>query len=198
MSESDTEPIVLLDEEWNMTGTAAKREVHRQDTPLHLAFTAYVFDDAGRFLLTRRSPAKRTWPGVWTNSFCGHPLPGESLEAAVRRRLAAELGCTAERIDPVLAAVRYRAVMDNGITENEVGPAVRVRLATPPVLDTREVDSARWLPWAHLLEEIDQDRAELSPWSVVTIERLRALGPDPWAWPVVPLRELPPPLRTSA
>ncbi|WP_329028394.1 isopentenyl-diphosphate Delta-isomerase [Streptomyces sp. NBC_00690] len=198
VDESDAELIVLLDEDWNMAGTAPKMQAHHQDTPLHLAFTAYVFDDGGRFLLTRRSLAKRTWPGVWTNSFCGHPLPGEPLERAVRRRLAAELGCTAARIDPVLAAVRYRAVMDNGMVENEVGPVVRVLLDTPPVPNHQEVDSIRWLPWKSVLWEIDQEQTDLSPWSVVTIERLRDLGADPWAWPTALPQELPPPLRCSA
>lgn len=195
MLDPDAEPVVLLDEDWNMTGTAPKRQAHHHATPLHLAFTAYVFDDEGRFLLTRRALTKRTWPGVWTNSFCGHPLPGEPLEQAVGRRLGAELGCTARRIDPVLAAVRYRAVMDNGIVENEVGPAVRVLLGGPPVPNEAEVDQLRWLPWKQVLWEIDQEQTDLSPWSVVTIKHLRALGPDPWAWSTADPQELPPPLR---
>lgn len=198
MGASDNEPIVLLDDEWNAVGTAPKIQAHHHDTPLHLAFTAYVFDEDERFLLTRRALTKRTWPGVWTNSFCGHPLPGEPLESAVRRRLAAELGTTAQRIDSVLAAVRYRAVMDNGIVENEVGPAVRVLLAAPAAPDPAEVDSTRWVPWQQVLQEIDQKRTNLSPWSIITIEELRRLGPAPWDWKPVHARKLPPPLRCLA
>lgn len=191
----ETEHVVLLDESWNAVGSAPKEQTHHHDTPLHLAFTAYVFDEAGRFLLSRRSLAKRTWPGVWTNSFCGHPMPGETLESAVRRRLAKELGTGAKRIDPVLGAVRYRAVMSNGITENEVGPAVRVLLAGPPVHDPQEVDALRWVSWEELLSMVAHEPADLSPWTVITVPQLSRLGPVPWEWPVVDAEELPPALR---
>ena len=183
MPDPEAESIVLLNEDWSVLGTAPKQQTHHQDTPLHLAFTAYVFDGDGQFLLTRRSLAKRTWPGVWTNSFCGHPLPGEPLETAVRRRLTGELGATAEHIDTVLPAVRYRAVMDNGIVENEVGPAVRVLLTGPPEPDRTEVDVLRWAPWPTVMKEIDEGRIALSPWSVLTIERLRNLDRTPGPGP---------------
>lgn len=198
MSQSADELIVLLDEDWNSVGSAPKKQSHHQETPLHLAFTAYVFDEECQFLLTRRALTKSTWPGVWTNSFCGHPLPGESLERAARRRLTAELGTTAERIDPVLGSVRYRAVMENGIVENEVGPAVRICLAQPPDPSPEEIDALQWVPWERVLWEIDNGKTALSPWSLLTIERLRSLGPDPWAWPVTSVHELPPPLRCLA
>ena len=81
------ESVVLLDEEGRHIGSAAKSAYITSATPLHLGFSCYLFDTDGRVLITRRALGKHTLPGVWTNSFCGHPAPGEPIEAAVHAAL---------------------------------------------------------------------------------------------------------------
>jgi isopentenyl-diphosphate Delta-isomerase len=85
------EMVVLLDERLTACGHMPKSLVHSERTPLHLAFSCYVFDDRGRVLVTRRALSKQAWPGVWTNSFCGHPAPGEEFDESVARRGQQEL-----------------------------------------------------------------------------------------------------------
>ena len=79
------EEVVLVDEEGYARGVAEKSAVHHANTPLHLAFSCYLLNNEDHLLLTRRALGKKTWPGVWTNSCCGHPYPGERLERSVQQ-----------------------------------------------------------------------------------------------------------------
>ena len=159
------ELVVLLDEDGKPRGIAPKATVHTGDTPLHLAFSCWLFDPSGeRVLLTRRAAAKRTWPLVWTNSFCGHPGPGEAVEDAVRRRAADELGVTLGELHLELPHFRYTARMDNGLTENEICPVFTATLETDPVPDPSEVDSFVWTTWPDLSAAVAADPERYSPW----------------------------------
>ena len=100
---------MLVDEAGRPAGTMPKADVHGPDTPLHLAFSVYLFDAEGHLLVTRRALGKRTWPGVWTNSCCGHPLPGEPSAQAAARRLREELGVRLVHSAGALPDFRYRA-----------------------------------------------------------------------------------------
>ncbi|RBQ15760.1 isopentenyl-diphosphate delta-isomerase [Spongiactinospora rosea] len=176
------ELVVLVDREGNATGIAPKASVHGPDTPLHLAFSSYVFDRAGRVLLSRRAAHKVTWPDAWTNSCCGHPMPGEPLDAAVVRRLSYELGLHVERVDLMLPAFSYRAVMDNGIVEHELCPVYRVIVATEAVPNPEEVGEVEWMPWPRFADDVMSGRVVISPWCREQVPLLTALGDDPLAW----------------
>ncbi len=185
------EQVVLLDEEGHAVGTADKLGVHHAGTPLHLAFSCYLFDGAGNVLLTRRAADKRTFPGVWTNSCCGHPAPGEPLAEAVRRRVEQELGTSLSDLRLVLPRFRYRAEQD-GVVENEMCP-VYVALAPGPVdPDPTEVGETAWEPWAAFRAAVLSGTREVSVWCREQVEQLPA---DPLSAPVAPEDDLPPAAR---
>jgi len=170
------EQVVLLDPAGVPVGSMDKAHVHGLDTPLHLAFSCYGFGRDGRMLLTRRSLGKRTWPGVWTNTCCGHPSPGEDLETAIRRRLRFELGVEPTSLRPVLPEFRYRAVAPDGIVENEVCPVYFAELPADPVPAADEVMEWRWVDAADFLQVAEAMPSILSPWSVLQAGELRAAG----------------------
>ncbi|GAA2587036.1 isopentenyl-diphosphate Delta-isomerase [Actinomadura fulvescens] len=188
------EEIVLLNESDEAIGTAPKAESHHRDTPYHLAFSCYLVDPNGKVLVTRRALDKRTFPGVWTGSCCGHPGPGEGLRAAVRRRLRTELGVAADTITSVLPGFHYRATAADGVVEHERCPVVRAVTADaePPVtLDPAEVADAGWRTWAECLELVRHPGS--SPWYRLQLAELAPLG-EPLDWPDAGSGGLPPAL----
>jgi isopentenyl-diphosphate Delta-isomerase len=185
------ELVVLLDEDGNAVGTTDKAGVHHAGTPLHLAFSCYLFDAAGNVLVTQRAPHKRTFPGVWTNSCCGHPAPGEALADAVRRRVEQELGTAVTDLRLVLPRFRYRAEQD-GVVENEMCP-VFVGVADGDVRpDPDEVGAARWEPWEGFRRGVLDGTRPVSVWCREQVAQLPA---DPAAAPAADEDDLPPAAR---
>ncbi|MXP21725.1 isopentenyl-diphosphate Delta-isomerase [Gordonia sp. HNM0687] len=172
-----TDLVVLVDAERRPRGTAPRGSVHGSDTPLHLAFSCHVVDDFDRILMTRRALTKRTWPGVWTNSFCGHPRPEEPIEDAVRRYAPRELGFEVSDLACVLPDFSYRAVDASGMVENEVCPVYRARPCGSPVPNPDEVMDFVWAPIEDVWTSALRTPWVFSPWFV---DQVHALGADPY------------------
>lgn len=169
---AEVELVRLLDESGNEIGTAEKALVHTTQTPLHLAFSCHLFDAQGRTLLTRRALSKLTWPGVWTNSFCGHPAPGESFEAAILRRAAVELNIEVSNIQPALPDFRYSAIDASGIVENEVCPVFTAVYEGDGTLSPNPEEVCDWA-WADVVdveEAVSAAPFAFSPWIVQQLQ----------------------------
>ncbi len=186
--------VVLLDPDGSPIGTADRMSVHGTDTPLHLAFSLYLFDGEHRLLLTRRALSKKTWPGVWTNTCCGHPRPDESFVEAIERRLDYELGMAAADLDAALPDFAYRAIDASGVVENEICPTYTGRVvgvssssidqpdpgagsaSLHPQADPRpnpgEVMEWKWVPWNDVIEAVRRTPFIFSPWAVRQIREL--------------------------
>ncbi len=160
----EQELIVLVDETGRAIGTAEKWSSHHSHTPLHLAFSCYVFDHSGSFLVTRRAMEKKVWPGVWSNSVCGHPAPKERVVAAIQRRLQYELGMTACDFELVLPQHMYRAPPFAGVVEYEFCPVFVARAESEPRANPIEVADFEWVRWTDFVEAAEQDTSEVYSW----------------------------------
>lgn len=163
----ESEMIVLVDKTGTkQLGTAPKIASHHSDTPLHLAFSVYLFDVNGNTLATKRALHKKVWPSVWTNSCCGHPAPGETMVDAIARRLSYELGTSVKDLRCVLPKYLYKTPPYKGVIEHEFCPVyfgfIDGKLKPNPM----EVADLRWMPWADYVRELSTDNSnEWSWWS---------------------------------
>ncbi|MBH2582414.1 isopentenyl-diphosphate Delta-isomerase [Serratia marcescens] len=162
----NNEDVVLLDAAWQPCGTMPKNQVHTHHTPLHLAFSCYLFTPEGNVLATRRALSKTAWPGVWTNSFCGHPLPQEALAQAVMRRAQVELGTEVEQIMLLSEAFSYQATDASGVMENEVCPVFAAQIKGALHRNPDEVADYAWVGLNHLMAAVKLTPFGFSPWMV--------------------------------
>ena len=110
------EQVILVDEHDNETGLMEKMEAHEKAL-LHRAFSVFIFNSQGEMLLQQRAITKYHSGGLWTNSCCSHPRPGETVSAAAQRRLKEEMGFETP-LKKVFDFV-YKAPFVNGLTEHE-------------------------------------------------------------------------------
>lgn len=160
------ERVQYVDEQGNPTGeTEEKLAAHHAHTRRHLAFSLYLFNDRGQFLVTRRASSKKVWPGVWTNSCCGHPAPGEPMPDAIARRLRDELGISAfTNLQCLVSDYTYTTPPLNGVIENEFCPVHSARLASDLVPNPDEVGEYHWLSWEDYKAWLDREPDIFSYW----------------------------------
>ncbi len=147
--------VVLVDEMDRPIGTAAKNEVHTAHTPLHRGLSVFLFDNNGKVLVQQRALRKQTWPGVWSNSCCGHPQPGETYDQAVLREVKEELGLEIQDLKKV-SDYRYLFERD-GMVENEICPVFMGTAVGEVTLDPSEVADYKWMKWEDFKQALKDD-----------------------------------------
>lgn len=146
------EYVVLVDDDDRQICTVEKLDAHRTGA-LHRAFSIVIWNSDGRMLLQQRALNKYHSAGLWTNTCCGHPRPGEDIAHAAARRLSEEMGMTTP-LSP-LGTIRYRAAFDNGLIEHEI---VHVFRGRDDGAVTPNPDEAAGYAW-RTLEEVRGDVA---------------------------------------
>ncbi len=155
------EQLILVDEFNRAAGSAAKTIVHRRGL-LHRAFSIFIVDDRARILLQQRNPKKYHSAGLWANSCCGHPRPGERTVAAARRRLKEELGATCPLSFGFFA--RYSSDLDRGMQENELVYVYFGRLRDETQPDPAEVVDLTWLSWDEISHRVVRNPSAFTVW----------------------------------
>jgi len=155
--------------------TAPKLDAHNGNTKLHAAFSCFIFNENGEILVTRRANVKKVWPGVWTNSVCGHILPGETYEHAILRRAEYELGMKIKDLELILPNFIYKTPPYKGVIEHEYCPVYLARAASPPLPNPEEVDSFEWLKWDDFVMELQSDKTD--EWSYWVKEEVKLFDP---------------------
>lgn len=166
--------VVYVSDDGRPVGTSSKLEAHNDDTQLHSAFSVFLFNDRGELLLQQRAFSKRTWPGTWSNSCCGHVMLHENVLDAAKRRIRYELGTKAIDLKILLPDYRYRAEKD-GVVENEICPVLVGMVSRPLEPNPQEVAEVRWVDWDDFLSEIRDPHNGYSPWAVEETTLLAAL-----------------------
>lgn len=163
------ERVILVDEHDAPVGEAEKLEAHRMGV-LHRAFSVFVQDGAGQVLLQRRATSKYHSGGLWSNTCCGHPRPGEDTRAAALRRLREEMGLAC-LLKPAGTFI-YRASLGD-LVEHEYDHVFAGVFPGSPQPDPAEVAEWRWVSLDELERELATYPERYTVWLPQALEQLR-------------------------
>ncbi len=160
--------VILVDQNDQEVGLMEKLEAHKKGL-LHRAFSVLVFNDRNELLLQRRAFGKYHSEGLWTNTCCSHPAPGESVLEAAHRRLQEEMGFDCELCEGF--SFIYRAELDNNLVEHELDHVVIGFSDETPHLNTNEAIAFRWMSLNQTREEIRKYPEHYTYWFKLIIEQ---------------------------
>jgi isopentenyl-diphosphate Delta-isomerase len=161
------EVCIVLDTSDNAIGSASKKACHLMSNInaglLHRAFSVFLFDPKSKkLLLQQRAAEKITFPNMWTNTCCSHPLAHlaeagtgelvsnvEGAKRAAQRKLGHELGIKAEQV-PVsafefLTRIHYLAPSDGKWGEHEIDYILFIEAEVGVEVNVNEVQATRWV-----------------------------------------------------
>lgn len=161
--------VVLVDASDREVGVIEKIEAHRRGL-LHRAFSVLVVNSSNHLLIHRRAPGKYHSPGLWTNTCCSHPLPGEDIGTAARRRLKEEMGLELVELE-VTGSFIYRVEFENGLVEHEFDHVLKGVSDCEPAPDPAEADAVEWISRDDLLQRLQENPGEFTFWFREIIRR---------------------------
>jgi geranylgeranyl diphosphate synthase type I len=183
-----SEAIIGVDESDNEVRAVSKVEAHHSSGILHRAFSVLLFDSNNRLLLQKRASHKVTFPNVWANSCCSHPLYSESerelgdalgVKRAAIRKLNQELGISESQV-PIsdfsfMTKMVYSSRMNEEWIEREIDHILVIKADVDVKINENEVSEIKWVSQeeleAMLVAEVEGD-GEIAPWFRCIASRL--------------------------
>ncbi|MBI2109460.1 MAG: isopentenyl-diphosphate Delta-isomerase [Parcubacteria group bacterium] len=162
------EQIILVDEKDNEIGIMEKLEAHKKGL-LHRAFSICVFNNKGEMLLQKRASHKYHSGGLWTNTCCSHPRPGESVLKAAKRRLKEEMGIQCELKE--VGSFIYKVPFENGLTEYEYDYILIGTYQNDPILNKEEVEDFKWVDLKNLKKDMEKNPRMYTFWFKTLVSR---------------------------
>lgn len=163
------EQVLLVDANDQPIGAMEKLEAHNKGA-LHRAISVLVSNDRGEYLLQQRALGKYHCPGLWANTCCSHPRPGEETHAAALRRLREEMGFTCALHEAFVFT--YRSEFPNGLIEHEIDHVFFGKYEGVVSPNPDEVASYRWMSIEQIKREIHAHPEQFASWFVLIVERL--------------------------
>ncbi len=168
----DPQKVVLVDENDRQIGVDDKLKAHQGGAKLHRAFSVFLFNGKGETLLQRRALVKYHSKGKWANACCSHPMPGEGVADAARRRLKEEMGIECDLRE--VFAFTYRADVGEGLTEHEFDHVFFGRYDGRVDANADEVMDYRWVLPSDLVREVESNPDGFAPWLRICLSRVVA------------------------
>ena len=161
--------VILVDTNDNPIGRMEKMEAHKKAI-LHRAVSVFICNSKGEWLLQQRTMDKYHSKGLWANTCCSHPYPGETAHEAANRRLREEMGMSAEL--KKLFHFTYKAELENGLTEYELDHIFFGVSDTLPTPNPEEVMNYKYISASELNRDIVSNPDKYSAWFKLLFERV--------------------------
>ena len=165
------EEVILVNEQDVPVGRMEKLEAHRLGK-LHRAFSIFIFNSKGELLLQRRAKSKYHSGGLWSNTCCGHPRPGEETDAAAVRRLFEEAGLKLKLTHQY--SFSYRTEYKEGLTENEIDHVFFGTSDLFPQHNPVEADEWKYIALPELKREVATHPEKFTSWFLICLNRLNS------------------------
>ena len=145
------EQVILVDEQDKEVGVIEKMQAHIEGR-LHRAISVFIFNSKNELLLQKRADGKYHSAGLWTNTCCSHPMPGETVADAATRRLNEEMGmkCVLQKSFTFI----YKALLDHDLTEYEYDHVLTGITDEEPTPNPTEVAAWKYVNIENLQAEI--------------------------------------------